>query len=64
MGTREPCGCGCPDCPCCYPFTWKENMLMDFFLDESGNNEDKKAFQDFVSDWNKDESIERYLDGR
>ncbi len=35
----EPCCCGALDCPRCYPSTYKDSRLYDFYEDEYPNHE-------------------------
>lgn len=27
----EPCNCGAPDCPRCYPLDWKRNLMYSLW---------------------------------
>jgi hypothetical protein len=36
----EPCLCGDPYCPQCFPSTWQSNLAEDFAEEEEEENED------------------------
>jgi len=40
---REPCLCGAPDCPRCFPFTWRQSAAQ---CDEGAEDEERPRDDD------------------
>jgi len=60
---QEPCLCGDPECPCCFPSTWRASQLQSAYeyYCSATSDEPPKSFEEW-DDYHQELALERKLD--